>query len=41
MSDFENFKEDLPRKEKFYSSLTGKNNDKEYEYVLNVWSNLK
>ena len=41
MSDFENFKEDLPRKEKFYSSLTGKNNDKEYEHVLNVWSNLK
>ena len=24
MSDFENFKEELPSKEKFYSSLTGK-----------------
>ena len=24
MSDFEMFKEDLPSKEKFYSSLTGK-----------------
>ena len=38
MSDFEKFKEELPIKEKFYSSLTGeKNSDKEYKHVLNVW----
>ena len=37
MSDFEKFKEELPKKEKFYSSLTnGKITDKEYEYFLNV-----
>ena len=31
MSDFEKFKEQLPNKEKFYSSLTGKRiSDKEY-----------
>ena len=35
--DFEKFKEELPSKEKFYSSLTNRKiNDKEYEYVLNV-----
>ena len=39
MSDFEKFKEQLPSKEKFYSSLTGKkNSDKEYEQVLKVWN---
>ena len=39
MSDFETFKEQLPSKEKFYSSLTGKNiSDKEYEHVLKVWN---
>ena len=41
MSDFEKFKEELPSKEKFYSSLTEKLvtkiSDKEYEHVLNVW----
>ena len=38
MSDFEKFKEELPSKEKFYSSLIGKkkNSDKEYKHVLNV-----
>ena len=38
MSDFEKFKEELPSKEKFYSSLTGKKvSAKKYEHVLNVW----
>ena len=35
MNDFEKFKEQIPDKEKFYSSLTGKNiSDKKYEHVL-------
>ena len=35
MSDFEKFKEELPRKEKFYSSLTGKKiSEKEYKNVF-------
>ena len=35
MSSFEKFKERLPSKEKFYSSLTGKQiSDIEYEYAL-------
>ena len=39
MSDFEKFKEELPSKEKFYSSLTDRKiSDKEYEHVLNVWT---
>ena len=38
MSNFEKFKEELPNKEKFYSSLRGeKINSKEFEYVLKVW----
>ena len=38
MTDFEKFKEKLPSKEKFYSSLADKKScDKEYEHVLNVW----
>ena len=42
MSDFEKFKEELPNKEKFYSSLTGKKiNDKEYEHVLKVWNKFE
>ena len=42
MSDFEKFKEELPGKEKFCCSLTGqKINDKEYEYVLNVWNKIE
>ena len=42
MTDFENFKEKLPSKEKFHSSLTGqKNTDKEYDHVLNVWNKFE
>ena len=42
MSDFEKFKEKLPSKEKFYSSLTGKKiSDKEYLHLLNVWNNFE
>ena len=42
MSDFEKFKEVLPSKEKFYSSLTGKKIiDKEYKHVLNVWKKFE
>ena len=42
MSDFEKFKEELPRKEKFYSSLTSKKiKDKEYEHVLDVWKKFE
>ena len=38
MSDFENFKERLLNKEKFYSLLADKKvSDKEYEHVLKVW----
>ena len=37
MTDIEKFKEELPSKEKFYSSLTyRKITEKEYEHVLNV-----
>ena len=37
MSNFEKFKEELPSKEKFYSSLTDRKiSDKEYEHILNV-----
>ena len=40
MSVFEKFKEQLPSKEKFYSSLIDKKkiSEKEYEHVLKVWS---
>ena len=42
MSDFEKFKEELPIKEKFYSSLTDRKiSDKEYEHVLNVWNKFE
>ena len=42
MSDFENFKEELPSKEKFDSSSTNRNiSDKEYKYVLNVWEKIE
>ena len=42
MSNFEKFKEELPSKEKFYSSLSGKkSSDKEYEHVLKVWSKFE
>ena len=39
MSDFAKFKEELPSKEKTYSSLTdGKISGKEFDNVLNVWN---
>ena len=42
MSNFEKFKEELPCKEKFYSSLTNRKvSDKEYEDVLNVWKKIQ
>ena len=42
MTDFEKFKEKLPSKEKFYSSLAGKKiKDKEYGYVLKVWDKFE
>ena len=42
MSDSEKFKEELPIKEKFYSSLTDRKiSDKEYEHVLNVWKKFE
>ena len=42
MRDFEKFKEQLPSKEKFYSSLTGKKvSNKEYEHVLKVWNKFE
>ena len=42
MSDSEKFKEESPSKEKFYSSLTGKNiSDKEYDHVLKVWNKFE
>ena len=45
MSNFETLKEQLPSKEKFYSSLTGKKktSDKEYEHnhVLKIWNKFK
>ena len=37
-ADFEKFKEELPYKETFYSSLIdGRITDKEYRHVVNVW----
>ena len=42
MAGFEKFKEKLPSKEKFHSSLTGKTiSDKEYNHVLNVRSKFR
>ena len=42
MPGFEKFKEELPGKEKFYSSLTDiKISDKEFEYVFNVSKKMK
>ena len=42
MSDFEKFTEELPPKEKFYSSLTSdKNSDKEYEHLFKVWNKFE
>ena len=42
MSNFEKFKEELPSKEKFYSSLTDRKiSGKEYEHFLNVWNKFE
>ena len=42
MSDFEKFKEELPSKERFFSSLTGRKiTDKEHKNVLNVWEKFE
>ena len=42
MSSFEMFKERLPSKEKFCSSLTGKTiSDKDYKHVLKIWNTFK
>ena len=42
MSNFEKFKEEVPSKEKFYSSLTDKKIcGKEYDHVLNVWNKFE
>ena len=42
IGDFGKFKEELPSKEKFYSSLTGKEIfDKEHEHVLQVWGKIE
>ena len=39
---FEKFKEELPRKEKFYSLFMGKKcTDKEYEHVFKVWNTFE
>ena len=42
MSDFEKFKEELPNKEEFYSSLTYKKiTDKEYDHILKIWNKFE
>ena len=42
MTHFKKFKEKLPSKEKFYSSLTGKKiSEKEFNHVLNVWNKFE
>ena len=42
MNDFEKFKEELPSKEMFYSSLADiKISDKEYDHFLNVWDKFE
>ena len=42
MSDFENFKEELPSKEKFYCSLTCKKNiDKKHEHAFKIWNKFE
>ena len=42
MSDFEKFKEELPSKEKFYSSLTDRKiTNKASEHVPNVWKKFE
>ena len=42
MSDFEKFREELPNKERFYSSLTDRKiSEKEYEPILKVWKEFE
>ena len=42
MKDFEKLIEQLPKKtQTFYSSLTGKESDKEYEHGLKVWNKFE
>ena len=42
MTDFEKFKEELPSREKFYSSLIDRKiSDKEYEHVVNVLKKIE
>ena len=42
MNNFENFKEQLTSKEKFYSSLTGRNiGDKKYKHVFKIWDKFE
>ena len=42
MRNFEKFKEELPSKEKFYSSLSCKKSSyNEYEHVLKVWNKFE
>ena len=42
MKSFEKFKEKLPSKEKFYSSLTGKEIiDKDYKHTPKSWNAFK
>ena len=42
MCSFDKFIEQLPSREKFYSSLVGKKVcDKEYEHDLKVWNKFK
>ena len=42
MSNFQEFKEQLPSKENFYSLLTSKKiSNKEYDHVLKVWNKFE
>ena len=42
MTDFEKFKEELPSKQSFYSSLTDRKlTDKEHEHFINVCKKKK
>ena len=42
MTDFKKFKEQLPSKEKFHGSLTGKKiSNKEYDNVLKAWNKFE
>ena len=41
MTHFKKFKEELPNKGKFYSSLIDKKNDKGEDHVLKVWNKFE